>query len=101
VGRWLTCDDNMAYVPQFQLAVARTAEWMRSERAEPSPFAGLSPETSHRQLLDRIGNLCGERHLRKHPEDAGRVLVAELPAEELVAILDRLVTVLGPDQSRS
>jgi hypothetical protein len=42
-----------------------------------------------------------ERHLCEHPEHAGRVLVAELPAEELGEILDQLVTVLGQDQSRS
>jgi hypothetical protein len=128
----------MAYVPHFRLAVARTAGWVRSGGAEPSPFAGLSPEAAHRQLLDRISSLeddyrqfhpfthwgpatdsvvtfmfrdgghllitfefWRERHLREHPEHPGRVLVAELPAEELAAILDQLVTVLGQDQPRS
>ncbi|RMI42445.1 hypothetical protein EBO15_19640 [Actinomadura harenae] len=41
-GQWLTCDDNLVYVKQFRRAVAGTADWVRSGRAEPSPF----PETS-------------------------------------------------------
>lgn len=56
-GQWLTCDDNMVYVPQFRHEVARTADWVRSGRAEPLPFKGLSPQDTHRQLLNRISNL--------------------------------------------
>ncbi|KOT78381.1 hypothetical protein ADK70_34400 [Streptomyces rimosus subsp. pseudoverticillatus] len=41
-----------------------------------------------------------EKHLLKHPEDAGEVFVAETPVVEFVGILDDLVAALdgGPDR---
>ncbi|MEU2079345.1 hypothetical protein [Streptomyces sp. NPDC013489] len=52
-GRWLTCDDNMAYVPAFRRAVLDTCAWLRSGEGSPLPFPGLSAEATHRRLLAR------------------------------------------------
>ncbi len=52
-GKWLTCDDNMAYVPQFRRDVIDAAVWLRSGEGSPLPFAGLSAEATHRRLLQR------------------------------------------------
>jgi hypothetical protein len=46
--QWLTCDDNVAYVPQFRGAVRETAVWVRSGHV---PFVGLSPSVTHRRLV--------------------------------------------------
>ncbi|MEU9421006.1 hypothetical protein [Streptomyces sp. NPDC048272] len=55
-GRWLTCDDNVAYVPQFRRDVLDTAAWLRSGKGFPLPFAGVSAEATHRQLMHRAGD---------------------------------------------
>ncbi|MEY2246483.1 hypothetical protein AB8A21_26705 [Streptomyces sp. BF23-18] len=55
-GKWLTCDDNMAYVPQFRRDVLHTAAWIRSGEGSPMPFAGLSAEATHRRLVHRVGD---------------------------------------------
>ncbi|TDT98619.1 hypothetical protein EDD99_6848 [Streptomyces sp. 846.5] len=54
-GQWLTCDDNMAFVSQFRLAVLDTAASLRSGQGAPPPFPGLSPEATHRRLMVRAG----------------------------------------------
>lgn len=56
-GQWLTCDDNMAYVPQFRKAVAATADWLRAGHGWPSPSPNLSPAAVHRQLFDGLAVL--------------------------------------------
>jgi len=53
--RWLTCDDNMAFVTQFRLAVLDTAAWLRSGQGAPLPFGSLSPQATHRRLMLRAG----------------------------------------------
>ncbi|MFD3557319.1 hypothetical protein ACFWWA_35245 [Streptomyces goshikiensis] len=55
-GRRLTCDDNMAYVPQFRRDVLNAAAWLRSGGGSPLPFAGLSAEATHRRLMQRAGD---------------------------------------------
>ncbi|MFD5935547.1 hypothetical protein [Streptomyces sp. NPDC060333] len=55
-GRWLTCDDNVAYVPQFHRDVLDTAAWLRSGNGSPLPFAGVSAEATHRMLMHRAGD---------------------------------------------
>ncbi|MGW5275321.1 hypothetical protein ACWEQP_22650 [Streptomyces sp. NPDC004044] len=55
-GRWLTCDDNMAYVPQFRRDVLDAVAWLRSGEGSPLPFAGLSAEATHRRLVQRAGD---------------------------------------------
>ena len=50
-GRWLTCDDNVAFVPQFCMSVRGTLDWLRSARDLSPPFAGLSLAETHRRLL--------------------------------------------------
>ncbi|WP_329111984.1 hypothetical protein [Streptomyces sp. NBC_01353] len=55
-GKWLTCDDNMAYVPQSRRDVLDTPAWLRSGEGSPLPFAGLSAEATHRRLVQRAGD---------------------------------------------
>ncbi|MFG2302482.1 hypothetical protein [Actinacidiphila glaucinigra] len=135
-GQWLTCDDNMAFVGQFRSDVLDTVAWLRSGGGSPMPFDDLSPEATHRRLMQRSGaddeteeeyefrsqfrvlswgpttdNLTAylfrdtdrlvltvqfwrEEHLVRHPDHAGRVIVAEVPAEEFVGILEGLAVVL-------
>lgn len=50
-GRWLTCDDNTAYVPQFCASARGTLELLRAGRDLSLPFPGLSLEENHRRLL--------------------------------------------------
>jgi hypothetical protein len=50
-GRWLTCDDNTAFVPQFCGSVRGTVNWLRSGCDLSLPFPGLSPAETHRRLL--------------------------------------------------
>jgi hypothetical protein len=54
-GQWLTCDDNMVFVAQFVRDVKDTAAWLRLGGGSPLPFSGLSPEASHRQLVQTGG----------------------------------------------
>ncbi|MYS07587.1 hypothetical protein GTW71_14340 [Streptomyces sp. SID6041] len=49
-GKWLTCDDNMAYVVQFRRDVLDAAVRLRSGEGSPLPFAGLPAEATHRRL---------------------------------------------------
>lgn len=141
-GKWLTCDDNMAYVPQFRRDVLDAAAWLRSGEGSPLPFAGLSAEATHRRLTQRAGDdeseaeyqlrgrfrvlLWGpttdnvtaylfreedrlvitlefwrEEHLLSHPEDAGAVFVVEIPAEELIGILEGVTAALDASPSES
>lgn len=55
-GQWLTCDDNMAFVEQFRLAVLDTAIRLRCGQGSPPPFDGLSPEAAHRRLMLHAGD---------------------------------------------
>lgn len=55
-GKWLTCDDNTAYVPQFRREVLDTAAWLRSGAGFPMPFAGVSAEATHQRLMRRAGD---------------------------------------------
>lgn len=55
-GKWLTCDDNMAYVPQFRRDVLDTAAWLRSGEGSSLPFAGFSAEATHRRLMRHAGD---------------------------------------------
>jgi hypothetical protein len=54
-GKWLTCNDNMAFVRQFRLAVLDMAAWLRSGMGSPLPFDGLSPQATHRHFMLRAG----------------------------------------------
>ncbi|MER5866255.1 hypothetical protein [Kitasatospora sp. NPDC002040] len=54
-GKWLTCDDNTAFVGQFRRAVLETAGRLRSDGGSALPFDGLSPEATHRRLTLSAG----------------------------------------------
>jgi hypothetical protein len=56
-GQWLTCDDNMAYVPQLQQSMRRELVRLDSLNDSRSPFPGLSPAAAHRHLLADAGEL--------------------------------------------
>ncbi|MFD7030077.1 hypothetical protein ACFWAR_18740 [Streptomyces sp. NPDC059917] len=51
-GKWLTCDDNVAYVPQFRRDVLAAAAWLRSGEGSPLPFPDASAEATHRRLVE-------------------------------------------------
>ncbi|MER5779336.1 hypothetical protein ABT144_34640 [Streptomyces sp. NPDC002039] len=55
-GRWLTCEDNTVYVPQFRRDVLDAVAWLRSGEGSPLPFDGLSAEATHRRLMQRAGD---------------------------------------------
>lgn len=54
-GQWLTCDDNMAFVPQFRRSVAETAAWLRAGHGAAVPYADLSAAAAHRRLIAGTG----------------------------------------------
>ncbi|MFI7060162.1 hypothetical protein ACIBL3_04190 [Kribbella sp. NPDC050124] len=64
-GEWLTCDDNMAFVPQFRRSVARTAAWLRAGHGWALPFAGLSAAAAHRRLIAGTGREEEDDALRR------------------------------------
>jgi hypothetical protein len=51
-GRWLTCDDNDAFVPQFCYEVRWTINWHQRTDDLALPFRNRSPAETHRELLD-------------------------------------------------
>jgi hypothetical protein len=53
-SHWLTCEDDMAYVPQLCASIRGTIGWIRSGCDLSQPFPGLSPEDTHRRLLEWI-----------------------------------------------
>jgi hypothetical protein len=50
-GRWLTCDDNTVFIPQFCMSVSDTLNWLRSGCDLSLPYPGVSPVQTHRRLL--------------------------------------------------
>jgi hypothetical protein len=50
-GRWLTCDDNNASVPQFTMSVQGTVNWLRSGCDLSLPYSGVSAAETHLRLL--------------------------------------------------
>lgn len=56
-GQWLTCDDNMAYVPQIQRGIQRDYKRLGSIEDSSHLFPGLPPATVHRRLLAEQGEI--------------------------------------------
>ncbi len=50
-GRWWTCDDNTAYLPQFCASVQDSVNWLRSGCDLTQPFPELEAAEAHRRLL--------------------------------------------------
>jgi hypothetical protein len=71
VDQWLTRDDSMAFVPQFRIAVADSADRLRAGHGSAQPFAGLSAVATHRRLVAGSGQ---EEHddLLRRPSNAMR-----------------------------
>ncbi len=51
-GKWLTVDDNMAYVPSFIHSLRSTAARVRRHDVSPCPFPEHSPEENFRLLTE-------------------------------------------------
>ena len=49
--QWLTCDDNMAYIPQLRRILGDDLAKVASVRDSPFPFPELLPVAAHRRLL--------------------------------------------------
>jgi hypothetical protein len=64
-GQWLTCDDNMAFVGQFRLAVADTATWLRAGHGTALAFPGVSAVAAHRRLVAGTGREEEDDALRR------------------------------------
>jgi len=63
--QWLTCDDNMAFVRQFRMAVADNARWLRAGHGAALPFADLSALATHRRLVAGAGREEEDDALRR------------------------------------
>jgi hypothetical protein len=50
-GRWWTCDDNTAFVPQFCISVQSSVNWLRSGCDLTQPYPDVDPAEAHRRLL--------------------------------------------------
>ena len=50
-GRWWTCDDNIAYLPQFCMSVQDSIRWLRSGCDLTQPFPHADAAEAHRRLL--------------------------------------------------
>jgi len=50
-GRWWTCDDNTAFVPQFCISVRDSISWLRSGCDLTQPFPEVDATEAHRRLL--------------------------------------------------
>jgi hypothetical protein len=50
-GRWWTCDDNIAYLPQFCMSVQDSIRWLRSGCDLAQPFPDVGAAEAHRRLL--------------------------------------------------
>ena len=56
-GQWLTCDDNMAYVPQIQRSIQRDYERLDSIEDSSHLSPGVSLAAVHRRQLTDEGEL--------------------------------------------
>ena len=60
-GHWLTCDDNLAYVPSFRHSIQRDLADLRSHKSWALPYPGLSAVETHRRfLVPGTDGLCEE-----------------------------------------
>jgi hypothetical protein len=59
-GQWVTCDDNMAYIPQLRLSVQADRRRLGSLGGSLPPFPGLHPAAVHQQLLTDDDGLRGQ-----------------------------------------
>jgi len=129
-GKWLTADDNTAYVPSILLYMRREAERVRRRDTRPCPFPGLSPEEIFRRLeADQTGfrqqfwfmrwseivdnvsmyaYLDGDlvivfefgRTTHPFPEDLGKVFVARIPPDEFATTVEEAADALNTELAR-
>ncbi|MEU5563485.1 hypothetical protein [Micromonospora musae] len=117
-GKWLTTDDNWAFLPFFIGAVRSTAAQLRRRNVQPCPFPGRTPEEIFRLLHadetefreqfwfmqwgETVDNVSTYAYLEEDlvivfafwradhsfPEDLGKVFVARIPPDEFVTTLE-------------
>ncbi len=118
-GQWLTCVDNVVFVPQFVASVQADLRRLRSGFPPPLPFPAVSPQDTHVLLDDyekrcpftfmgwgpTADNVCANLFrdgdslvLTCHFWSLGvgtEVFVATITADELASILEQLLAALG------
>jgi hypothetical protein len=129
-GKWLTVDDNNAYVPSILLYMRLEAERVRRRDIQPCPFPGRSPEEIFRlleadqtefreqfwfmqwsEIVDNVSMyayLDGDlvmvfrfwRPTHPYPEDMGKVFVARIPPDEFATTVEEAADVLNAELAR-
>ncbi|MCG5471504.1 hypothetical protein LADH09A_005498 [Micromonospora sp. LAH09] len=115
-GKWLTTDDNAAYVPSFAHYLRLEAERVRRGDVPPCPFPGRAPEEIFRLLRtdetefaqqfwflrwnETVDNVSTFAYLdddlvimfefwrgtHPFPDELGKIFVARIPREEFTSI---------------
>jgi hypothetical protein len=128
-GKWLTTDDNVAYVPSFSWYMRSDAERVRRRHIKPCPFPGRAPEdvlrllhadeTGFREQFrfmrwnETVDNVSAYAYLdhdlvivfqfwrASHPvpEDLGKVFVSRIPPDEFVAVVEQAANLLDASSS--
>ena len=127
--KWLTTDDNVAYVPSFSWYMRSDADRVRRRDVRPCPFPGRAPEEIFRllhadetgfreqfwfmQWSETLDNVSAYAYLdddlvivfqfwrASHPlpEDLGEVFVATIPPDEFAAIVKEAADLLDAGSS--
>jgi hypothetical protein len=128
-GKWLTTDDNVAYVPSFSRYMRLDAERVRRRDVQPCPSPGRALEEIFRSLhTDKTGfreqfwfmrwsetldNVSAYAYLdddlvivfqfwrtsHPFPEDLGKAFLARLPPDEFVEIVEEAADLLDAGSS--
>lgn len=126
-GKWLTTDDNTAYVPSLYQCMRSTAAQVRQREIQPCPFPERSPEEIFWQLEadetefrerywfmgwgEIVDNVSRYAYLdddlvivfafwraeHPFPEDLGKVFVARIPPDEFAATLQEAADLLDAE----
>jgi hypothetical protein len=128
-GKWLTTDDDVAYVPSFSWYMRLDAERVRRRDVGHCPLPGRAPEEIFRLLhadetdfreqywfmrwSETLDNLSAYAYLdndlvivfqfwrasHPFPEDLGKIFVAKIPSDEFVAIVEEAADLLDAGSS--
>jgi hypothetical protein len=126
-GKWLTTDDNLAYIPFLLHSMRSTAAQVRRRDIKPCPFPGRSPQENYRLLEadetefheqywfmswgETVDNLSRYAYLddalvivfafwrtaHPFPHDLGKVFVAKIAPDEYAATLEDAADVIEED----